>query len=220
MSAKDSEPLKDSPFAFSIRAIEEARKRGAKPLIAQEPEIRSEVKRFSDEAWEALTEKGYVIYELTGQSISDLRASGFKFSSDWHTAYPNFEASPSRRSEVAILNPGQPYIYESRNEILRWQEAFIARYSIETEVNGVQVIMGNAPDYIELAFTHLKATSERLFGEKYGSAFVRTKSKIKRNDYAVVGNFDKDKGLEIRLLNAKSKFVDLFAVPLITPKIG
>lgn len=194
------------------------------PRVAIPKEERpTEAKRFSDEAQEALNEKGYVIYALTGQSINSLRESGCKFSSDRHKDYQYFEASTSRRSEVAILYPGQPYIFESRNEDLSRQETFIAHYGeygIETEINGIKAIMGNAPDYIELALTHLKATGERLFGEKYGSAFVRTKSKIKRNDYVVVGNFDKDKGLEIGHLNAKSKSLNVFAVPLIIPKIG
>src|SRR3989344_4656501 len=43
-----------------------------------------EVKRFSDEAREALTKEGYVVYILNGQSIRTLRESDRKFWSTWH----------------------------------------------------------------------------------------------------------------------------------------
>ncbi len=84
----------------------------------QTPEIQVEAKRFTDEQKEALVKEGYVIYELTGQSIKSQKEQGRKFWSTWHKDYSQFEALTSMHSEVAI-NPDQLFIPKSNNKTLR-----------------------------------------------------------------------------------------------------
>lgn len=54
----------------------------AETPVAKTPEAPVEIKRFSQEAKEALEKQGFVIYGLTGQSIKTLRDAGRNF---WST---------------------------------------------------------------------------------------------------------------------------------------
>lgn len=178
-----------------------------------------EVKRFSQEAREALRNQGYAVYELTGQSIASIRDSGRKLWSTWHRDYPVFETLTSMHSEVAI-NPGRLFIPKSNNKTLVQQEELIARSSQDfgNRVQGVEAVMGEAPDYVDLAFTHLNATGNYLFGEKDGYNFARTKTPTVGSFIACVGDFDPADGLIVNDWHADRGNDDVFAAPLVVPK--
>lgn len=181
----------------------------------------TEVKRFSDEAREALTKEGYVIYELNGQSIRTQREAGRKFWSTWHadSRYADFETQSSMHSEVAV-KPDQLFIEGSNNKTLKQQEALIAKYSTDLggKVQGVEAIMGDAADYVGLTFAHLDATGERLFGEKYDYNWARTKTPTVGGGVASVGSFDADGGLRVSSWFAAGRDGFLLAAPLVVPK--
>ncbi len=185
-----------------------------------------EVKRFSDEARVALAKQKFVVYELTGESIKSLRYSGRTFWSDWHQIYPDFEALTSRVSEVAINpNPKKFYIPDSNRKTLDEQLALVSKFSEglskgRNRIPGVKAILGEAPDYIELAFTCLGKTGERLFGEKYQReglwTYTRTVTSV-GGLVAFVGNFDADDGLRVDRWRPSGVGDGLWAVPLVVP---
>ena len=181
------------------------------------PEASVEIKRFSPEQREALKKEGYLIYSLTGQSIKTLRESGCKFWSAWHGQFPDFEALVSRQSEVAI-NPNRLFLRRSNYKTLRQQEAMVEEFSQELgkKVPGVKAIIGQAPDYIELAFRHLDATKNYLFGAKYNYGYARTKTSKGSSIVADVGHFDADFGLDVSW-NAVHGYGHVHAVPLVVP---
>lgn len=191
------------------------------PHVAAAKEVTPvEVRRFSREAREALERQGYVVHELTGQSIASEREAGRKFWSTWHNDYPELEALTSMHSEVAI-NPGKLFIPKSNNKTLVQQENLIARLSqdLGTRVQGVEAVMGKAPDYVDLAFTHLDTTGDYLFGEKDVHNYARTKTPTVGSSVAIVGDFDPASGLGVgyywdRGLGGG----DVFAAPLVVPK--
>lgn len=180
-----------------------------------------EVRRFSDEAREALTKEGYAIYALSGQSIRSLRELDRKFWSTWHrdSQYEDFEAKGSMASEVA-LKPDTLFIPRSNNKTLKQQEDMIAKFSTDLgkKVKGVEAIMGEAPDYVELAFSHLEATGERLFGEKYDYNYARTKTPTVDSSVAHVGYFNAVDGLRVARWYRDYGRSVVFASPLVVPK--
>lgn len=181
-------------------------------------ELLVEVKRFSPEARQALEKKGYLIYQLTGQSIKSLREAGKSFCSTWHKDYPDFETLPSRHSEVAI-NPNQLFLPGSNWKTLPEQEVAVAGFShrLNQNVKEAEAIIGEAPDYVELAFVHLNATGEYLFGKKYNFDYARTKTRASGSNVALVGYFDSDNGLVVRNWVHGYGHGFVWAAPLIVP---
>jgi len=180
-----------------------------------------EVRRFSDEAREALTKEGYAIYALSGQSIRSLRESGRKLWSTWHrdSQYEAFETKGSMVSEVAV-KPDALFLPESNNETLKKQEDLIAKFSTDLgkKVKGVEAIMGEAPDYVGVAFAHLDATGDRLFGEKYDHNYARTKTPTVDSNVARVGDFNAVIGLSVNRWLRDHGDSSVFASPLVVPK--
>ncbi len=178
-----------------------------------------EVRRFTKEAKEALRDQGFAVYELTAQSIASVRDSGRKFWSTWHRDNPQFEALTSMHSEVAI-NPAKLFLPKSNNKTLVQQEDLIARFSedLGTRIQGVEAIMGEVPDYVDLAFTHLNATRNYLFGEKDGYNYARTKTPTVGSSVANVGSFDPAIGLRVDVWSRDDGYGGVFAAPLVVPK--
>ncbi len=176
--------------------------------------------RFSDEAKATLEKQKFVIYELTGQSIKSLRDSGRKFWTDWHKQYPDFESLTSMHSEVAI-HPKQLFIDNSHNKTLAEQEEMIKKFSADlakgrNRIPNVEAIMGEASDYVELAFQHLDTTGDYLFGEKYGYNYARTKTRVGAG-VAGVGRFYPTYGLYVGYWHHDVGGDDVFAAPLVVP---
>lgn len=179
-----------------------------------------EVSKFTNEAREALRQEGYLLYALTGQSIRSLREAGRPFWSIWHQDYPDFENLPSRLSEVAIdPDPTKFFLPKSNNKTLKQQIGMIVDFSeqLTKRIAGVRALMGEAPDYTELAFLRLDATGERLFGEKYDYRFTRTQTSTVGPLVAYVGGFYADHGLRVSDWNRDHSDRRLWAAPLVVP---
>ena len=184
-----------------------------------------EVKRFTDEAREALQKEGYRIHQLTGESIRTLRSGGRKFLSTWHqeAQYEGFETLGSMHSELAIQpDPEKFLLHKSNNSTLEEQLEMIAEYShtLQRKLRdqALEAIMGEAPDYSELAFVHLDATGVRLFGENYGYNYARTKTPTVGSHVALVGRFDAAIGLYVLDWHRGLSPSRVFASPLVVPK--
>lgn len=189
------------------------------PSPASSTEKQLEIKRFSAEQKEALEKQGYVIYGLTGQSIKTLRDNGRKFWSTWHNELPDFEALGSMHSEVAI-NPNKLFLPKSNNKTLAQQEEMVGKFSKELGkkvVKGVKAVIGQAPDYVELAFAHLDSTKEYLFGEKDNYDYARTKTPTSGSYVADVGLFNAFRGLDVHSWHAGGGADDVHAAPLVVP---
>lgn len=190
------------------------------PQVAVETETTPiELRRFSQKAKEALRREGYAVYGLTGQSIASVRDSRRKFWSTWHKDYPEFEALTSMHAEVAI-NLGKLLLPKSNNKTLGQQEDLIARFSedLGTRVQGVEAIMGEAPDYVDLAFAHLNDTGDYLFGERDGYNYARTKTPTVGSSVALIGCFTPVRGLGVNSWRAGHGNGYVFAAPLVVPK--
>jgi hypothetical protein len=207
----------DALFAKQIAIVREFR--GDIPLPTASVEApKAEVARFSPEQRFSLQEKGYRFYELTGQSIASLREQGKPFWSTWHKDYPEFAALTSRHSEVAI-DPKKLFIPRSNNKTLEQQLEAVAKYSDSLGIQGVEAILGEVPDYTELAFAHFDKTGERLFGEKYDYNYTRTQTRF-GSDVAFVGSFRAGVGLNVNRWGAAYRSGDLRAAPLVVPVSG
>jgi len=182
------------------------------------PESLSTIKEFSPETKEALEKEGYLIYSLTGKSIKDLKKEGMKFWSTWHEKYPDFETKPSIYSEVAF-NPKHLFLPNSNNKTLAQQEKFVECFSqkLGQKIKGVKAIIGEAPDYVELTFNHLKRTSERLFGKNYNYDYSRAKTPTVGSNVAVVGYFSAALGLDVDYWFHGESHGDVWIAPLVVP---
>lgn len=201
-------------------------------LIPQESE-KTDIARFSEEAKKALGDMGYVIYDPSGRSIRSLiTKDNMSFKSHWHNDDPDFEALPSRRSEIAI-NPNQFFLPESNNKTLSEQEAMIERFSTEisAKISSVEAVLGEAADYAALTF--LSPEDKKLFGEQYGYNYTRTKTSTSpssrqanqplfdddESGVAVeVGNNRSDSGLFVMRYSPEGRVDNLYAAPIIVPK--
>lgn len=182
------------------------------------PETQKEIKRFSAEAREALEEQGYVVYSL-GQSIRTLNVrAGRKFWSRRCQDYSSFEVLTSIKSEVAI-NPKALFLPGSNDKTLRQQEEMVDRFSegLGKKIPGVKSIIGQAPDYLELAFAHLDKTGDFLFGEKYHCDFARTKTPTNGSRVASVGDHGLGDGFYVSDWPADLGSGDLYVAPLVVP---
>ncbi len=194
----------------------------AKELLSQVEESSeeiefSEIQRFSAEQKEALKKKGYVIYELTGQSIASLRRQGKTFWSSWHENFPDFEALTSRKSEVAI-NPINLLIPGSNNKTLAEQLKVVKEFGDGLNIRGVEAILGQVPDYAELTFAYLDKTGQILFGERFDDHYYEARTQTQIDGVVFAGiclgtlntprlcNWDETARLDL-----------LYAAPLIVP---
>lgn len=170
--------------------------------VQNTPEGLTEVKRFSPEQREALTKSGYAIYALQGESISSHVNSGRNFKLKWWLETKNegneFDNNPSMRSEVAI-NKKRNFLPRSNNKELAQQEEMIEKFSerLGERIPGVKAIIGQAPDYVAVAFKHQEATKEYLFGEKSNYGYTRTLTALDDFTNICVGNNDVDSGLDL-----------------------
>jgi len=186
-----------------------------------QPEKLVKIQSFPIETQRALRKEGFLIYPLTGQSMKSSREAGEKFLTTWHKAYPDFEALTSRLNQLAI-NPQNLFLPDSNKKTLSKQEEMVAVFSqeISRRIKGVRAIIGEAPDYIELAFAHLKETGEYLFGKKYNYDYARTKTLINDSEAVNVGRFSHKFGLQIIRLRPNHRFKFVWAVPILVPDPG
>lgn len=181
------------------------------------------IKSFSKEEEKALKTEGKAIYTLTGETIQDQKDAGRKFWYITPSEGGKLLVLHSRLSQVAFdPRPNKFFLPKSNNHTLDEQLEMITEYSYRLQkrlgIQTIEAIMGEAPDYTQLAFTHLDATGERLFGEKYDLYFARTKTSTVGSDVADVGGFSADHGLRVDRWHRGSGDDDGFASPLVVPK--
>jgi hypothetical protein len=171
-----------------------------------------EIKRFSKEQREALEKQGFVIYELTGQSIKTFRDAGRKFHlRPLHTDYP-FEVLGSIQSEVAI-NPDKPFLPISGYKIQDMQEKMVDEFSEELgkKIKGVKAIIGQHSDYTELAFKHFDATNHCLYDE-----YATTSTRATNSVVACVNGISAA-GLDVYYRDVDEGYFIIHAAPLVVP---
>lgn len=210
--------------AKALKAVFDAVKAdGFQDISPQTPEKQLEIKRFSKEALDFLKKKELLHYPFNAQSLKVQKLAGRPF---WHIvdAGDNFLNLPSMQSEVAFNPfPDKFFLPKSNNLTLPQQQEMIAEYSYKLQreygSKEIKAVMGDAPDYTLAAFLHLDATQgkERLFGEKYGYQYARTKTPTGSSLVAVVGNFDADDGLDVDDWNADRGDDGVHAAPLVVP---
>lgn len=198
---------------------------GFQDTSLSKPETAVETKRFSPDLKENLEKKGFRIYTLSGQSIRSERERGRKFWSTWHNSYPDFENLTSIHSEVAVdPDPEKFFIPKSNNKTLDQQLEMIADHSKrlqKTLTSEVCAVMGKSPDYVDLTFSHLdtlKDIKDRLFGEKYGYNYARTKTPTVESSVAGVGDFGAFSGLGVFCWGRGGGHGRVFAAPMVVPK--
>lgn len=179
----------------------------------------SSIVRFSKEQKNGLARLGYeYFYTLYPLTLEDLRVSGHKFFSTW-SKDDAFENVTSMNTEVA-LNPSALFLAKSNHKEYEEQLAMIANFSkaLGREVPGTKAVMGDPSDYLSLAFAHVKAMGDRLFGSDYYYNYTRTAS-TSGSVGAVVGSFrDDELGMRLTTMPLEVPDADLFVTPLIVPQ--
>lgn len=179
---------------------------------------------FTEQARKELEDRGFCIVKLTGNSIAQFRASNPKDTTlynIWSSFFPVFEGISSRGTEIAFdPSPDRFFIPNSGNSTFYEQLALIEEYSDGLGIDGTRAIMGEAADYVDLAFTYRNNTGEFLFGPKYDNRLARTQTSL-FYDKIIVGHFDPKAGLRIgRWVPERIEGLDhVFAVPLIVPSV-
>jgi len=168
----------------------------------------------------ALEKDGLLIYPFSLQTIRSQKDAGKPF---WNMvdAGPQFEAVPSMVGEVAFIpDPKRFYLPESNNKTLGQEEELIKEYGRELRErlnlpDHIKTVIGQAPDYTQLAFMHQEETGEYLFGPKYGHNFARSKTPTNGLFVAFVGYFSANLGLNVNEWDRGRGFAGAFAVPLV-----
>ncbi len=182
---------------------------------------KSKIKEFSSEARDSLERKGFIIVELTGQSIKSMREAGKPFFSTWHKNNDEFENLESMQSEVAII-PGL-FLPSTANRKFDAQEKEVRRRSgkLRREIPDIKAKIGESPDYIELAFNLFEKTQE--LGEEFSflegksGLYAVTNTKISGPNKATVGFFKTDSGLNVSYTPINKGDLVVQAAPFILP---
>ena len=198
---------------------------GFQDVPLTQAEVVGELKRFSTEEKKALAKEGLkVIYPLTGESIDDQKRAGRKFAYIAPSDENRLMVMRSRLSEVAIdPRPEKFFLPKSNNNAtLAQQLEMIAEYSYNLQrrlkTQTVEAIMGEAPDYTQLAFLHFDATGVRLFGKDYGFNYTRTVTPTVGTSVADVGGFFAGNGPNVDHWNRDRGSDYVFVAPLVVPK--
>jgi hypothetical protein len=168
---------------------------------------------------EALINNGFAIYRLTGQTLELLFSQGHPFVRQWHDKDFWFLADDIAKQraivgEVAIRSE-LPFLSEGTNKTLDEQLQIIDDFNRKLKITnpGVIAMIGNAPDYAELAFQHPNSLCPINLTED----FIRTKSFYSKVNAVTVGPFLKD-GLNISGWNVQSTGLRLGIIPLLIPE--
>lgn len=178
------------------------------------------LQRFTSAEKNAFKKEGLIIYPFSLQTIKSQKDAGKPFW-DVFDGGPQFEAVTSMVGEVAFdPHPYRFYLKGSNNKTLDQQEKLNREYEKELRErlslpDHIRSVIGQAPDYTQLAFKHLEETGERLFGQKYGYNYARSLTPTSGSEVADVGNFDADGGLAVGYLDRGQGVAEVFLVPLV-----
>ena len=180
------------------------------------------IKRFLPVEKRILRKAGFIILELTGRSIRELRELGFLIDTTLDEQYPGFDELRSISSEVAIY-PEFFFLKGSSRHSMGQQIELVDNYSKllqdDLEIRGIQAIMGQAADYIDLVYSYSQRERKKLFGKRHNLDFTRTATSLSKDDsnFAVVGR-NEENGLKVYGWEPNLTRDDLHVAPLIVPK--
>jgi hypothetical protein len=182
---------------------------------------KSSISRFSPVEQQALTQKGAIILESTGESIDDLQKRGKKFWTPLEENYPALAALPSLRSEIAIF-PDILYLPKSNKKSLAQQEGMVAQFQENLResqgLENIRAILGNTPTHAAIAFAYDESSGKQLHGRDHNYPYARTiNPKSSGLRIADVGFFNPEYGLGISGSHPESGHVVVFASPLVLP---
>lgn len=135
-------------------------------------EMQNDDPKFSAEARQKLEEAGFLVYELTGVSIRELKDRGHHYIDLGgiydEKEYP-FSTVPSRRSQVAL---------KPKNWVIREQNwsavgQFSEELAKELGTRDIVAVVASAADYTEIIIRHLDQTGQNLLR---GGASIDTTS--------------------------------------------
>ena len=169
-----------------------------------EPNIEHEsIPQFTHEDAEKLIQKGFHIFTLTGKNLNELATnfevspfSSFSKKFGKHIFFDPQGLSPNEHSissEVAVFTePRKILLNRSSRKTYPERLKRVSEYSRslqkELDTKHLKAIMGNIPDYVELAFLFKKQTDKQLFNFKsYCHIFVETRDTVKRGYRAIIG---------------------------------
>ncbi len=181
---------------------------------------RTTIQPFTTAEKKAFRKDGHIIYPFSLQTIKTQEEARkpFHFQDNYGS---KFKTTSSMVGEVAFIpNPKRFFIPGSNNKTYEQQEELVKLYEKHLQKSlklpeNVRVVMGQAPDYTQLAFIHLEETGERLFGLEYGFNFTRTKTSISTHDVANVGSFYSTIGLHVYGWPIYGGLDKVFVVPLV-----
>ncbi len=202
----------------------EQRQSGNHEAGPQASEREKSVNRFSKESREALADRGFVIVELTGQSIKTLREQGKSFTANWHKGHW-IEDKPSELIEVAYHPDPEQFILRDSNHTTRLeQEKMVADHSKELgrEIPGVEAAIDIAPNYVELAFVDLQnaileGRRDFLFKKRLVDMIIRTKTDTEDPNAIHIAELHEVFGLSVLSYSKEQRFSSAYAAPLIKP---
>lgn len=148
-------------------AIEQVVYRPSRPQFSQrkglqETSRRTETdnspKRFNEQQKRELRERGFVIYELQGKSLSEMEELGITVGGD-----VNFSRHEKGfRGEVAIPTREAFNVTSTRDKSIRDQLQLIEGLSNELDISGIKAILGTAADYVSIFEKELRRGSSAL----------------------------------------------------------
>jgi hypothetical protein len=167
---------------------------------------------------EQLKKKGKVVYDLSGKTPVALRGEGMKFS----YVNPALENESSSPSLIAFdPNPDRFFLKGSQKLPHSQQLELLDRDKtvVEKEFPGAGLIVreGYAPEWVEAAFEHVKATGQKLFGPDHNHNWTWTNTYM--NDQlgayrAHVGDW-RDDGLDVHFAYPDGVYPRLGLAPVV-----
>jgi hypothetical protein len=174
--------------------------------------------RFSSKDRIVLEKQGYVIIELLGNSLADLRNDKLPV---YVLGFERFESHPFERqssmcTQVAV-NPKDFFLSDSGNKTLEEQKAMIHAYSdnVRMSIPGVVAVMGSVSDYAELSFAYCSKTGEQLFS-KPG---IRSASYVMPDHSQTAWLYSPEDRVDVYVQNivCDAESPNLWAAPLVVP---
>ncbi len=160
-----------------------------------------EERKFSQETREKLIDRGFNIYQLKGISLRDLEQSILQTKACHFSLYPirecPFTSNNSRKSEVAF-KPKNWVLPQTIDKDfytgLSYMRNIAERIKNNLEIKDIEIIVGEAVDYIDLIIQHFDKTEEYLLiqnkGEKsFESHRIDTTTFVGKFEYYSGGGF-------------------------------
>lgn len=139
-------------------------------------------KKFTEEARKSLEKKGFLIYELTGKTLSELEELGIRIAGEWWEEEQSLTGKTSRKSEVAItpefylfpdhFNPSRMFTFAEKQQAVEKFSNSLSRRIFGKGIKGVEAVIGEIPDYAELILQTKDKKS--MFSKDVGGIYTNT----------------------------------------------